>query len=193
MGVYLGKLILRQAEYDRHRLQLGDEQESVGVRGMHDVSDIDEAETDAAADRRGDARISKLEFGVVNLALIGSNGPVKLADQRGLRIELLLRDDALFEEKHVPLKIYLCVFALGLVFGEFPQRLPKLDLEGTRIDLREKISFVSELAFLEGDADELAVDAAANRDGVEGGYCAKAIEIDGQVAALGGGSHHRHD
>src|SRR5260370_2715777 len=48
--IHVGKLILWQAEYDRHRLQLGDDQESVGVRGVHDVTDINEAETDAAAD-----------------------------------------------------------------------------------------------------------------------------------------------
>jgi len=33
--------------------------------------------------------------------------------------------------------------------------------------LREKISFVDKLTFLEGDTDELAIDAATHGDGVE--------------------------
>ncbi len=64
--------------------------------------------------------IGELELGVVNLALIRGNGPVNLANQRALSIELLLRNDALFEEKLVPLKINLRVFALRLVFSELP-------------------------------------------------------------------------
>ena len=69
----------------------------------------------------------------------------------------------------------------------------KLDLKGTRIDLREKIAFVDELAFLECDTDELTVDAAANRDGIERSDSAKAVEIDGQVATLGSGNNNRHN
>src|SRR6266513_1402713 len=155
---------------------------------MHDVAGIHEAKTDAAADRRSDAGIGELELGVVNLALIRGNGPINLANQCALSVELLLGDDPLFEEKLVPLKIDLRVFALGLVFSELPQRLLKLDLEGTRIDLREKIALVNELAFLEGNADQLAVNSAADGDGVEGRDGAKAIEVNGQVAALRGGS-----
>src|SRR6266436_2888940 len=160
---------------------------------MHDVAGIHEAETDATADRRSDAGIGELELGVVNLALIRGNGPINLANQCALSIELLLGDDALFEEKLVPLKIDLRVFALGLVFSELPKRLLKLDLEGTRIDLREKISLVNELAFLEGNADQLAVNAAAHGDGVEGSDGAEAIEVNGQVAALCRRNHDRHN
>src|SRR6267142_6262800 len=160
---------------------------------MYDVAGIHEAETDATADRRSDAGIGELELGVVNLALIRGNGPINLANQCALSIELLLGDDALFEEKLIALKIDLRVFALRLVFSELPQRLLELDLEGTRIDLREKISLVNELTLLEGNADQLAVNAAADSDGVEGGDGAEAIEVNGQVAALCGGNHDRDD
>jgi hypothetical protein len=158
---------------------------------MHDVAGIHEAETDAAADRRSDSRIGELELGVVNLALIRLNGAINLANQCALSVELLLGDDALFEEKLVPLKIDLRVFALGLVFSELPHRLLELDLEGTRIDLREKIPLVNELAFLEGNADQLAVNAAADSNGVKGSDSAEAIEVNGQVAALCRGNHDR--
>ena len=87
---------------------------------MHDVADIDEAETDAAADRRSDAGIGELEFGVVNQALIRCNGAIKLANQCGLRIELLLRDDAFFKEQLITLKIDLCILPLRLVLASCP-------------------------------------------------------------------------
>src|SRR6266699_15125 len=160
---------------------------------MHDVPDIDEAETDAAADRRSDAGIGELEFGVVNQALIRCNGAIKLTNQCGLGIELLLRDDAFFKEQLITLKIDFCILPLRLVFSKLSLSLLKLDLEGTGINLGEKISFVDKLTFLKRDAAELAIDATANRDGVEGGDRAKAIEIDGQIATLGGGHDNRHD
>src|SRR2546421_12937020 len=160
---------------------------------LDDVADIDEAETDAAADRRSDAGIGELEFGVVNQALIRCNGAIKLTNQCCLGIELLLRDDAFFKEQLITLKIDLGVLPLRLVFSKLSQSLLKLDLEGTRINLGEEISFVDKLTFLKRDAAELAIDAAANRDGVEGGDRTKTIEIDRQVAALSGSHDNRHD
>src|SRR6266849_724388 len=160
---------------------------------MNDVADIDEAQPDAAADRRGDAGISELKFGVVDLTQIRRDGPIKLTDQCGLGIQLLLGNDAFLKKKLESFEIHFSVSALGLILGELPQRLRKLDLEGTRIDLCEKIAFVDELAFLKRHSYDLPIHAAANRDGVEGGDSANAIEIDGQVATLGSGDDDRHN
>src|SRR4029077_16866400 len=160
---------------------------------MHDVPGVDEAQADAAADRRGDAGICQLQLGVVDLTLIGRDSAIKLPNQRGLSVELLLGDHAFLEKKLEALKIDFRIFALCLVFSELPQRLPKLYLERPRIDLREKISLVDELAFLERDTDELTIDTAANRDGVEGSDGAKSIEINGQIAALRSGNNDRHN
>src|SRR5260370_7013660 len=124
---------------------------------------------------------------------IRRDGAIKLADQCGLRIKLLLGNDAFLKKKFESFEIYLSVSALSLIFGELPQGLRELDLEGTRIDLREKLSFVDELTFLERYADELTIDPAANRDGIECRDGAKAIEIDGQVAALAAGNAPRHN
>src|SRR6267378_2923261 len=107
-------------------------------------------------------------------------------------IGALLRDNALFEEQLETLKIDLCILALSLVFSELPERLLQLDLEGTRIDLCKKVSFVDELAFLERNTDELTVHATANRDGIEGRDGAEAIEVNGQVTTLRSGNHDRH-
>ena len=136
--------------------------------------------------------VSELEFGVVDLSLIRGNRSIELPDQCGLGVKLLLGNHAFLEEKFEPFEIYFGVSALGLILGKLPQGLFQLDLEGAGVNLREKIAFVDELTFLEGDTDELAIDAAAHGDGVEGGDRAEAVKIDGQVAALSGGNDHRH-
>src|SRR5260370_34752723 len=124
---------------------------------MHDVADVDETKTDAATDRRRDPGIRELEFSVINLALIRSDGAIELPNQRCLSVKLLLRDDSFFKQKFESFEIYFCVSALRLIFRELPQRLRKLDLERTRIDLREQISFVNELPFLECNASDLTI------------------------------------
>ena len=69
-GVHLRKLVLRQAENYLYGLELGDDEKSIRVRCMHDVAGVDETQTDAPADWRGDAGIRELQLGVVNLALV---------------------------------------------------------------------------------------------------------------------------
>src|SRR5260370_38033639 len=160
---------------------------------MHDVAGIDEAETDTAADRCGDAGISELQLGVVDLALIRRDGAIKLADQCGLGVELLLRDHAFLKKKLESFEISFGVFALGLILGELRHSLCKLYLEGTRIDLCDKISFVDELTFLKCNTDALTIDATANGDGVESGDRAKAIEVNAQVATLRARNYKRHN
>ena len=49
----------------------------------------------------------------------------------------------------------------------WPSACVELHLERPRIDLGEQVALVDELAFLEGHVHQLAVDAAAHRDGVE--------------------------
>jgi len=101
--------------------------------------------------------------------LVRFNGTIELAHQRGLGIELLLRNDAFFEEKLVALEIHFGVLALGLVLGELALGLFKLDLKRPWINLHEKVALVNKLAFFKGHIDNLPVHAAANGDGVEGG------------------------
>src|SRR5260370_1791349 len=122
---------------------------------MYDVASIDEAETDAAADRCGDAGISELQLGVVDLALIRRDGTIKLADQCGLRIKLLLGNDAFLKKELESFEIHFGVFALSLILGELPLSLRKLDLEGTRIDLRTKIPSLYTLTSLKSTTDML--------------------------------------
>src|SRR5216684_1582354 len=159
---------------------------------MHNVAGVHETKANAPTDRCRNVRVSELEFGVVDRGLIRCNRSIKLADQSSLRVELLLGNDAFLEKKLESLEIHFGVPALGLILGELPQGLFQLDLEGTGIDLCEKISFVDELTFLEGDTNKLAINTAADGYRVEGGDRTEAVKIDWQVAALGCGNDNRH-
>src|SRR5262249_49737385 len=96
LGAHLGKLVLRQTEEHGNGLKLSNDDQAVRVVGVHDISRIYEAQADAPADRRSDAGICELKLRIGNRAFVGMDGTVILADKRGLRIELLLRDDAFF-------------------------------------------------------------------------------------------------
>jgi hypothetical protein len=72
-----------------------------------------------------------------------------------------------------------------------PLGLLELNLEGARINLRQKISCVNELTFLERDTNELTIHAAANRNGIERGDGAKTIKVHRKVAALRRRDHNR--
>ena len=81
---------------------------------------------------------------------------------------------------------------MRLIFGELTLRLLQLDLERTRVNLGEQISFVNVLAFPERDVDELAVHAAANGHGIKCGYGSQTIEIDGEITLPRGGNNNGH-
>src|SRR5260370_340018 len=57
LGVHRRQLILRQTENYRDRLELGDDEKTIRIRGVHDVAGIDEPETDAPADGSSNAGI----------------------------------------------------------------------------------------------------------------------------------------
>ena len=78
-------------------------------RRVHDVAGIDLAQADAPADRRGDARVGELQPGVVDRRLVGLHRALVLPHQRFLRVDLLLRDRVLREQRPVALEVELRV------------------------------------------------------------------------------------
>ena len=57
LGAHGRQLILRQTENYRDRLELGDDEKTVGVGSVHDVAGVHKPQTDAPADRSGDSGI----------------------------------------------------------------------------------------------------------------------------------------
>src|SRR5882672_6781064 len=139
-----------------------------------------------------DPAIDELELDALDLSLIGLDVAFGLDHRRGLCVELLLSDEAARHQPLVALEIEAGVGEGGLITSELPLRLCQLRLEGARVYLREQVSCPDDLSLAEEDAHELAIHAAPDRDGVEGGYRAQRRQVHAQVAGLGGCRQNRH-
>ena len=94
-----------------------------------------------------------MQLGAVNGGLIGFYGAIELADLSLLGVHLLLGDYTFSVEQFETLEIGFRVFALGLIFCQRAFGLLQNYLKRSRINLREHITLVNELPFLEGHAD----------------------------------------
>jgi hypothetical protein len=71
--------------------------------------------------------------------------------------------------------------SLRLVLRLLRDRLIERGLIGARIDLHENVALLDHLALLEGDLDDLAIDAAADENGLVGLHGAEPAQIDGEI------------
>ena len=157
--------------------------------GAHDVARVHLAQADAAGDRGDHARIRELQLRVVDVALVGLHRGLVLAHERLLRVDLLLRNRILREQRAIALDVDARVFEQRLVARQLSAGERELHLEGTRIDLGEEIALLHHLALLEGDLHQLAVDAAPDDDGVQRRHRAEREQVDVERAL----AHRRGD
>ena len=150
-------------EHDADGLQLRDHHDAVRVRRAHDVARVHLPQAHAPADRRHDPGVRELQLGVGDPALVGLHRGFVLPHQRLLGVDLLAGDRVLREQRAVALEVQARVLEQRLVARELPGGQRELDLERPRIDLGEEVARLDHLALLEGDAHDLAVDAAADQ------------------------------
>src|SRR4029077_10701199 len=84
----VGKIVLGYREDHRDRLQLRDDRDAAGARGLHVIARIDQAQPDAAGHRRDDVAIGDVERLRVDLRLIDLYRSLVLLDQKGLILGL---------------------------------------------------------------------------------------------------------
>ena len=89
---YARQLVLWRRKDDGNGLDLRDDRYALLVAGMNDVAAIHHAEAHSPGDWRGDGRVAELHLGVVDGALVGIDLRLLLFDERGLGVDLLLRD-----------------------------------------------------------------------------------------------------
>lgn len=178
------KSILGKREDHSDGLELGYDQQGIGVSGVDHVSDIYEAKSDAAVYGRCDARVYELELGVIDGRLIGFDGAFKLAHQCLLAVVLLLRNDAFLEESLIAVVVKLGIFQLSLVAGQGRFGLLEGDLVRPRVDHEQKLTLLHNLAFLKGDLDDLSIDAAFQAYRVPSLNIAEPGKVDRKIASL---------
>ena len=186
------EVVLGDREHHRDRLELRDDDQAVRIARVDHVADVEQAEPDPSADGGGDASVLELEAGGVDQRLVHPDRALELADRRALVVDLLLGDELPREQLAVASEVDLRVLELRLVARELALGLRQLRREGPGVDLGEEVSLVHELALLEGHPDQLAVDAALHRDGVEGEHRAEPGQVHRHVAFSRRRRHHGH-
>ena len=105
-----------------------------------------------------------------------------MRDGGALRIGLLPGRE--FAEPGEALQIEIGVGEVGLVLRLLGLGLIERGLERPGIDLDQRVALLDQLAFLEGDPVDLAVDAGAHHDGVEALNGAEPGQIDRKIGLL---------
>ena len=154
----------------------------VWVDGIDDVADVDLAQPDTPGDRRLDGGVVELGLRVGDRGVVGRDLRGQLRDGGALGVGLLPRGE--FAELGEALQVEIGVGEIGLVLRLLGLGLVERRLERPRIDLDQQIALLDELAFLEGDLDDLAVDAGADQHGVEALHGAEAGQIDREIGLL---------
>src|SRR6185369_4773496 len=187
----LRQIIFGNAEQHVDWLQLGDDEHAVGIGGMNDVARIDQTQTDSSGDRRSDAAIGDLNFGVVDLSLIDVYDALILMDRGDLCVELLLRDRILAIGDLVTVEIDLCVFKQRLIALKLSLGLGQLRLKRTRIDLRQQLALFDHLTFTIIDTHQLTIHTAFDSHRVERRNRTECIDVHADVAFLSNGRRYR--
>ncbi len=93
--------------------------------------------------------------------VVGGDLRGQLRDGGALRVGLLPGGE--FAELGEALQVEVGVGEIGFVLGLLGLGLVERGLERPRIDLDQRVALLDELAFLEGDLVDLAIDAGADQ------------------------------
>ena len=107
--------------------------------------------------------------------------------QRSLRVGLLFVDRCGCGKSLVAIEINLGICQLRLVLRFLGDRLVELRLIDDRVDPRQHVAFLDVVAFLEVDAQQLAVDLRTYGYGVERFDRTHGVEIDRDIGTCDGG------
>jgi hypothetical protein len=124
-----------------------------------------------------------LQLRVVDRTLIGLQRGLVLAHQRGLRIDLQRRDRILREQRAKALEVRAGAFQQRLIAGPLSDRQLQLHFERPRIDARDHVALLDELALLERHLHQLAIDAAAHHHRVARRDRPERVQLDLEIAS----------
>ena len=114
--------------------------------------------------------IDEIELGRLDRRLIHLDGAFVLLDEELLIGDLLLGDAVLFPQFLETREVRYRLIEHPLVVDEGALGLIERGLKRTRVDLGEKVVLVDDLAFLEPDFSQLAVDLGLDGDRRQGGH-----------------------
>src|SRR4051812_5629482 len=190
--LYLGDIGGGQREQDADRLHLGHDDQSVGVRGLDDIADVDHPYARNTVERCGQRRIAQLGVCVVDRGLIGFNRTLQLCNLIALVGHLLVSRKTTAEQWQVAIEVNLHIRKLGLVAAQLRLDLRKPRLIWSGIDLGEDVATMDLLAFNEVDRLQHPGDLAADRSGVQRLNGSQSAEDDRYVVLVHRNGHYGH-
>src|SRR3954470_6127972 len=152
---------------------------------MHDIALVHEPEAGSPGNRGADRGVVELSLRAVDGGLIALDQGRLLVYERLLRLKLLLRGERALGQFRITGEVALGVGELRVVLRQLGFGLIKDGLERTRIDLRQEVAGLNDLAFLERDLLDFTVDAASDGDRVEGLNGPETDQIDRHVRDFG--------
>jgi hypothetical protein len=133
---------------DVDRRDLGDRRHATGIAGSDEVAGVDRAQADAAGHRRDDARPLQVQPRAVFVGTIHRRRTDQLLRQGRLRVDGLAGDRVLLEQHLVAVQLLACGVELRRVAHARADRLVQRGLERLRVDRRQHLALLHELAFL---------------------------------------------
>ena len=182
------QIVFGNGEQYVDRLQLRDDDDRTAH--AHVVARIDLTQADASGHGRRDLRVTDIHFRVVDLSLIGLHRALVLMHERLLRVELLLGNRILREQRGVAIQIDLRIRQQRFVAGQRAFVLGELRLVRTRIDLGQRVALFHHLAFLEIHLEQIAGHLRGDGDAAQRRDRAQRIERDVDVTV--GDLRHTH-
>ncbi len=136
----------------------------VALVGLHVISRIDQAQADAAGDRRNDVAIGDIQRLRVDQPLILLHRALVLLHDEDLIFGLLAGDRILLGQRLIALEVHLRLAEQALIVRELAFVLGFQNHVGPVIDLRQKIALLHHLAFFECDLGQITADLRLHGD-----------------------------
>ena len=182
----LAHIVFRNGEDHGDGLQLGDDGQGRGGGGYGEVARIDQAETDAAVNGRGDVGVSQLYLVVLQGALVGFDRALVLQDELLLVVQGLFRDRVARPGILVALEVH---FGLGQQVGVPVQRPlggEHVGLVLPGIDLDQELAALDQLTFTVANLGDDTGYLADQGGGIDRGDGADGVQVDADVAFFRG-------
>jgi len=170
---------------------LGDGDDATHVRGVQHIAQIRLAQAQAPGNRRGDARVIKLQPRCIHLRLVGGHRALVLAHQGRLGVHLLAGDGILRLQLLVAPQVQLGVLQQRLVALQRTLGLLQRGAVAARVDLRQQLAGAHLVALLEKNLLQLARHARAHHGGGAGVHGANAADQHAHVAPVHQAHRHR--
>src|SRR5262249_7195267 len=150
--------------------------DAAGIRRLHVIAGVDQAQPDAAGDRRDYPAIGDVERLRVDEALVLFHRAGVLLHDEDLILGLLPRDRILLGQGVIALLVHLRLREQPLIARQLAFVLLLQIYVWPGIDLREKITLLDQLAFGESNFGQLAVDLGLHGHSGERRHRAELIE-----------------